>query len=71
MFFWIREVLGWVLVAVAMLLMRTALLYISNRQVAEGAIVVFILLAVLRSGILLIRISTAARIAARDVPKQG
>lgn len=69
MLFWIREIIGWALVALSMVLARIALLYISNRQVVEGAVVVFLLLAMLRGGILLIRISTAARIAARDVAR--
>ena len=68
MFFWVREVIGWVLVAIALWLVRLALLYVGNRQVVEAGVVGFVLLGVLKAGIYLIRVSTAARIAAVDKP---
>lgn len=66
MFLWMREIAGWILVAIALFQIRVALNYVSNRQVVEAAVVGFILLALLRAGVLLIRMSTAARIALKD-----
>ena len=63
---WLREIAGWCLVALALVLIQWALLYISNRQVVEAGVVVFMLLGILRAGIALIRVATAARIVARE-----
>lgn len=65
MFSWIREVVGWMLVVVAVVLVKIALDYISNRQVVEGGVVSALSVGILRAGILLVRMSTAARIASR------
>ncbi len=62
MFFWLREIAGWLLVLCSLLLGRLALIYVDNRQVVEAGVVVLLALGILRAGILLIRISTAARI---------
>lgn len=67
--FWIREVAGWALVLFAIVLIQTGLSYVSNLdrpKVVEAAVVMIAGLGVLRAGILLIRISTAARICRTD-----
>jgi hypothetical protein len=66
MFFWIRELAGWGLIALSMVLANIALMYVGNRQVVEAALVGLILLSFFKGGILLIRISTAARIAMKS-----
>jgi hypothetical protein len=66
MFFWAREIVGWLMLALSLLLVRVALQYLENRQVVEAGVVVALVIAFLRMGILLIRVSTAARIARND-----
>jgi hypothetical protein len=68
MFFWIREFVGWGLIALAMIMVRFVFIFVSNRQVVEAGVIGLILMAVLRAGILLIRISTAARVAMKTTP---
>ena len=63
MLFWIREIAGWLLIAVAIFVLKSALDYVTNRQVVEAGVVTMVGLGVLRSGVLLVRVSTAARIA--------
>ncbi len=62
MFFWIRELIGWGLMAAALYLIMTALRFVGDRQVFEAGIVVFASLTVMRGSILLIRMNTVARI---------
>jgi hypothetical protein len=67
--FWIREIAGWALVVFALVLIQTGLTYVSNLdrpKVVEAAVIMIAGLGVLRAGILLIRISTAARICRTD-----
>ena len=67
--FWIREIAGWALVIVALVMIQTGLVYLSNLdrpKVVEAGVVMIGGLGVLRAGILLIRISTAARICQSD-----
>ena len=67
--FWIREVAGWVLVVIALVLIQMGLAYVANPErpkVVEAAVIMLVGLGVLRAGILLIRISTAARICRTD-----
>ena len=67
--FWIREIAGWALVVFALVLIQTGLTYVTNLdrpKVVEAAVIMFAGLGVLRAGILLIRISTAARICRTD-----
>ena len=67
--FWIRELAGWMLVVVALVLIQTGLGYVSNLdrpKVVEAAVIMIAGVGVLRAGILLIRISTAARICRTD-----
>ena len=67
--FWIREVAGWTLVVIALALIQTGLTYVTNLdrpKVVEAAVIMIVGSGVLRAGILLIRISTAARICRTD-----
>lgn len=67
--FWIREIAGWALVIFALLLIQTGLGYLSNLdrpKVVEAGVVMLGALGVLRAGVFLIRISTAARICRAD-----
>ena len=67
--FWIRELAGWALVVFAIVLIQTGLGYVSNLdrpKVVEAAVIMIAGVGVLRAGILLIRISTAARICRTD-----
>ena len=70
--FWVREIAGWLLVLIGLVLIRTALGYITDLDkpaLVEAGILVLAGLGVLRAGILLIRIATAARICRLDRPK--
>ena len=62
MFFWIRELVGWGLLASALYLIVIAVRMVGDRQVIEASVVVFSSLVVMRTSVLLIRINTAARI---------
>lgn len=62
MFFWIRELVGWGLLASALYLIVIAVRLVGDRQVIEASVVVFSSLVVMRTSVLLIRINTAARI---------
>ena len=67
--FWFREIPGWILVALSLVVLRIGLnlaLNTEDTQIVEASIVLFASLGVLRAGILLIRISTAARICQLD-----
>lgn len=63
--FWIREIAGWLLVVISLVLIQTGLGYVANPErpkVVEAGVIMFAALGVLRAGILLVRISTAAHI---------
>lgn len=69
MLFWIREIAGWVLVLGSLWLIRMGLTFVSDPaspRIVEASIVMFAALGLLRMGILLIRISTAARICLKE-----
>ncbi len=69
MMFWTREVAGWALVLFSLILIRLGLSYITaleSPKIVEAGVIMFAAMAVLRAGILLIRISTAARICRGD-----
>ena len=69
MMFWIREIAGWGLVTVALGMVWLALLFAMNTdepKIVEAGVIMFGAMGVLRAGILLIRISTAARICRLD-----
>ena len=65
MWFWIREVLGWALVATSLAIMNIGINFAKNTEepkIFEASVVCFAGLGVLKAGTLLIRISTAARL---------
>ncbi|MFO0923034.1 MAG: hypothetical protein U0905_11175 [Pirellulales bacterium] len=65
MFFWIREMLGWGLVLVALVMIWIGMRWImdlDSPRIFESAVVLMASLGVMRGGILMIRISTAARV---------
>lgn len=67
--FWLREIAGWALVVMALYLMYVALVFLMDLQsprVVEAGVVVIAGLGVLKAGVLLVRISTAARICRAD-----
>ncbi|MEY3457278.1 MAG: hypothetical protein RL215_435 [Planctomycetota bacterium] len=69
MFFWIRELAGWGLVGASLFVLRLALALAMNTaepRIVEAAVVLSASLGLMRAGILLIRMSTAARIARLD-----
>jgi hypothetical protein len=68
MYFIIREVIGWLFVVMALMLVRTALnfLFLDSPQVIEAGVVAFLCSLLMRSGIHLIRVSTAARLSTID-----
>lgn len=71
--FWIREIAGWVLIAASLVVMRIGLnfaLASQSPKIVEASVVIFASLGLLRAGILLIRISTAARICQLDRPNE-
>ena len=66
---WFRETVGWALVAFAMFMIFQGLGYVTNLErpkVVEATAIMFAGLGVMRAGILLIRLSTAARIYQAD-----
>ncbi len=69
--FWLREIFGWALVAVSLVMLRVGMGFAmdtAKTKIVEASIVLFAATAVLRAGILLIRVSTAARICRTDRP---
>lgn len=67
--FWLREIAGWLLVIVALYLMSLAVTHLSDLdepRVVEALIMTLASIGMLKAGILLIRISTAARICRKD-----
>ncbi len=74
--FWLREIFGWILVAVALVVLRIGInlaLNTEDTKIVEASMVLFAALGILRGGILLIRISTTARICQmdRDADRNG
>ncbi len=68
MFFWFREIIGWLLLTVSLYLISIAVQLVSSRQAIESGVVVFMSLAVMRAAILLIRMNTVARISQQSGP---
>jgi hypothetical protein len=67
--FWIREAAGWIMVVIALAMALPALLLAMNPgdpKIVEAGVMMLGAMGVLRAGILLIRISTAARICRLD-----
>jgi len=71
MFFWAREIAGWLLVMVSLYMIRIGLVFlndINSPRIIESGIVMLAGLGVMRCGVLLVRVSTAARLC-RDEAK--
>jgi hypothetical protein len=70
MMFWTREIAGWILVGFALVLIRIGLSFVvdleESPRVVEAGVLMLSAMGVLRAGILLIRMSTAARLCRRD-----
>jgi len=68
MIYWIREIAGWGFVVAALYVMRIGLnlALLESPKIVEASVVIFASLGLLRAGILLIRISTVARICQLD-----
>jgi len=65
MFFWFREISGWLLILVSLFMLRIGLVYLNDNntpRVIESGVVMLAGLGVMRCGVLLVRISTAARL---------
>jgi len=74
MMFWLREIAGWGLVALSLVVLRLGLGFAMNTEepkIVEASVVLFASLGFLRAGILLIRISTAARICRMEYDRQS
>ncbi len=64
-FFWVREIAGWFLVLVSLYMIRIGLVFLSDinsPRIIESAVVMLSGLGVMRCGVLLVRVSTAARL---------
>ena len=65
MFFWAREIAGWLLVLVSLYMIRIGLVFlndINSPRIIESGVVMLAGLGVMRCGVLLVRVSTAARL---------
>ena len=74
MFFWVREIAGWGLILVSLYLLRVGLVFVSdleNPQIVQAAIVFIAAVGVMRCGVLLVRISAAARAALSIHPAES
>lgn len=74
MFFWLREIAGWALLVTSLFILRMGLMLVLNAeepQIVEGGVILFAAGTLMRVSVLLIRISTAARICNtdRDTPR--
>ncbi len=74
MFFWIREIVGWSLLLLALYWLRLGIQLIWNLespQIIQASVIVVASTAVLRAGIYLIRLSTTSRLATQYVQMQA
>ena len=62
MLFWIREIVGWLLVLIGLAAFWLSVAFLGERQVVEASVVAGIGIFVFRGGIHLIKVATAARI---------
>lgn len=65
MLYWVREIAGWALLAGSLYLIYRATELVNSRSVVEASVLVGASLIVMRCGMLLIRMATAARICER------
>ena len=66
MLFWIREIIGWLFVVLALYMISMGIEHVTSTEIVEASVLVFAALGVMRLGLLLIRVSTAARICLRE-----
>lgn len=69
-FFWLREIAGWLLILVSLYMLRIGLVYLNDLErpaLVEASIVMLAGLGVMRCGVLLVRVSTAARLCQNEV----
>jgi hypothetical protein len=74
MFFWIREIAGWSLVALSLYMLRIGLIYVADvdaPKLIEASIVMLAAMGVLRAGVLLVRLSTTSRLALKGLPSKS
>ncbi len=71
MLFWIREIAGWMLVLLALYMIAKGWSMIRATEIVEASLVLFTAMGVMRLGILLVRVSTAARICLKEEVSQG
>jgi hypothetical protein len=67
---WIREIIGWVLVAVGLILIGFVLKLALDRAVIEAAALSLPGTIVFRAGISLVKVASAGRIAARVIEEE-
>ena len=66
MFFWVREIVGWALILLALYWLRVGIQFIwdlESPQIIQASVIVFASLGVLRAGVFLVRLSTTSRLA--------
>lgn len=64
-FFWVREIAGWLLILVSLYMLRIGLVFLNKIDrpgLIEAGIAMLAGLGVMRCGVLLVRVSTAARL---------
>ena len=69
MFFWAREIAGWLLVLISLYMIRIGLVFlndINSPRIIESGVAMLAGLGVMRCGVLLVRVSTAARLSRDD-----
>ena len=66
--FTIREILGWALIIIGLLFVRSAFDFLDTQKVVEASVTVLAASFVFRGGIHLVKMSIAARIVERDAP---
>lgn len=66
MFFWIREIAGWLLVLCSFYVVGMGIDYLNVEKPIQASALFLLALGVLRAGILLVRVSTAARICLKE-----
>lgn len=59
---WIREVAGWMLLALGLLLFVYCLNFLADRRVIEGSVTASVGVVTFRGGIHLVKVATAARV---------
>ncbi len=63
--YWVREVAGWFLLGISLLMFLVVYDYCETRRIFEGAILAVVSIFVFRGGIHLLKVAVAARICSR------